>query len=44
MKDFITIFREDEASEKLIYILNEEINTKNRRLTNFLCIIELFQL
>jgi len=30
MKDFITIFREDEASEKLIQKLNEEINIKIR--------------
>ena len=30
LKDFITIFREDDASEKLIRILNEEINAKLR--------------
>lgn len=30
LKDFITIFREDSASEKLIKILNEEINIKYR--------------
>lgn len=31
LKDFLKIFRQDEVSENLIKIINEEVNLKKKR-------------